>query len=365
MKKALITGITGQDGSYLSELLLFKGYEVHGTIRRASVFNTERIDHVYRDRHGKDVRLYLHYGDMTDSSNLSRLVEKLSPDEIYNLAAQSHVKVSFELPEYTGNVDALGTLRLLDAVKEASIDTRIYQASTSELYGMAPEVPQNETDKFYPRSPYACAKLYAYWITVNYREAYNLYACNGILFNHESPRRGKRFVTRKITRAISRIAAGIQDKLYLGNLEAKRDWGYAPEYVEAMWMILNQKEPNDFVIATGETHTIREFVEEAFRYSGYDIEWQGKGVSEKGVDKKSGKTLIEIDEKYFRPSETEILLGDPGKAKKIMGWERKITFKDLVKIMIDSDMRAEGLTPPGEGDRIIEQKFDTKWWKGD
>jgi len=365
MKKALITGITGQDGSYLSELLLSKGYEVPGTIRRASVFNTERIDHIYRDRHDTGVSIFLHYGDMTDSSNISRLVEKLEPDEIYNLAAQSHVKVSFELPEYTGNVDALGTLRLLDTVKQISSNTRIYQASTSELYGMAPEVPQKETDRFYPRSPYACAKLYGYWITVNYREAYNLYACNGILFNHESPRRGKTFVTRKITRAIARIIAGRQDKLYLGNLDAKRDWGYAPEYVEAMWLILNQNEANDFVIATGETHTIREFVEEAFLYAGYEVEWSGRGAEEKGIDRKTGKVLVEIDEKYFRPSETEILLGDSTKAKEKLGWEPKVKYKDLVRIMIDADMREFGLTPPGEGDRVIEKNFSVKWWKGD
>jgi len=365
MKKALITGITGQDGSYLAELLLSKGYEVHGIIRRASVFNTERIDHIYRDPHEKDVHLYLHYGDMVDSSNLSRIIEKLNPDEIYNLAAQSHVKVSFELPEYTSDVDALGTLRLLDAIKESRVNTRIYQASTSELFGNAPEVPQSENDRFYPKSPYACAKLYAYWITVNYREAYGIYACNGILFNHESPRRGKRFVTRKITRAIANIHVGLQDKLYLGNLNAKRDWGYAPEYVEAMWLMLNQDGPEDFVIATGETHTVREFAEEAFSYAGYDIEWVGEGVKERGIDKKSGKVLIEVDPRYFRPTETEVLIGDASKAKKKLGWEPKVRFGELVKIMVDADMRAIGLEPPGEGDEIIKRRFPKKWWGGD
>jgi len=365
LKKALITGITGQDGSYLAELLLSKGYEVHGIIRRASGFNTGRIDHIYKDFHEQDVRMKLHYGDMTDSSNLSRLIEKLRPDEIYNLAAQSHVKVSFELPEYTGNVDALGTLRLLDAIREARISTKVYQASTSELYGMAPEIPQTETDRFYPRSPYACAKLYGYWITVNYREAYNMYACNGILFNHESPRRGERFVTRKITRAIAKMRAGKEDMLYLGNLNAKRDWGYSPEYIEAMWLMLNQNEPDDFVIATGETHTIREFLQEAFTYAGYDIKWEGEGIDEKILDKKSGKILMEIDPAYFRATETEILIGDYSKAKKKMGWEPKVKFKELVRIMMDADMRKRGLTPPGDGDRIIKEKFTVKWWGGD
>ncbi|HPZ08309.1 MAG TPA: GDP-mannose 4,6-dehydratase [Candidatus Eremiobacteraeota bacterium] len=365
MKKALITGITGQDGSYLAELLLSRGYEVHGIIRRSSSFNTARLDHIYRDLHEKDVRLKLHYGDMTDASNLSRIIESLNPDEIYNLAAQSHVKVSFELPEYTGNVDALGTLRLLDAIREARINTRVYQASTSELFGNAPEIPQNEEDKFYPRSPYACAKLYAYWITVNYREAYNMYACNGILFNHESPRRGERFVTRKITRAIARIYAGKQDKLFLGNLNSKRDWGYAPEYVEAMWLMLNQDKADDFIIATGETHRIREFVEEAFNYAGYDIKWEGEGLKEKGLDRKTNKILVEIDPKYFRPTETEILLGDFNKAKRCLNWEPKIKFKELAQIMVDADMRIIGLKPPGGGDKIIKETFSTKWWSGD
>lgn len=365
MKKALITGITGQDGSYLAELLLSKGYEVHGIIRRASVFNTERIEHIYKDPHEKDTKLFLHYGDMIDASNLSRLIEKIQPDEIYNLAAQSHVKVSFELPEYTANVNALGTLRLLDAIKEARVHTKIYQASTSELFGGVSEEPRNENDRFYPKSPYACSKVFAYWITVNYREAYNLFACNGILFNHESPRRGKRFVTRKITRAIAHICAGLQNKLYLGNLNAKRDWGYAPEYVEAMWLMLNRDKPEDFVIATGETHTVREFAEEAFNYAGFDIEWVGKGIEEKGIDKRTGKVLIEIDPRYFRPVETEVLVGDYLKAKEKLGWEPKIRFKELVKIMVDADMRAIGLDPPGEGDKIIEKNFPNRWWKVD
>jgi len=365
MKKALITGVTGQDGSYLAELLLSKGYEVHGTIRRASVFNTERIDHIYKDPHERNVYLFLHYGDVTDSSNLNRLLQKIKPDEIYHLAAQSHVKVSFEVPEYTADVDALGTLRLLDAIRDTKVDTKFYQASTSELYGMAPEKPQNEKDRFYPRSPYACAKLYGYWITINYREAYDIYACNGILFNHESPRRAKRFVTRKITRAVAKIKANLQDKLFLGNLDAKRDWGFAPEYVEAMWIMLNRDRPEDFVIATGETHSIREFIEKSFGYAGYDIEWVGKELEEKGIDRKSGKVLIEIDPKYFRPTETEILIGDASKAKEKLGWKSKIKFDELVKIMIDADMRVMNLVPPGEGDKIIERVFPEKWWHGD
>lgn len=336
-KKALITGITGQDGSYLAELLLSKGYEVHGMIRRSSSFNTGRIDHLYQDRHNKDVRLFLHYGDMTDSSNLNRLLEKIQPDEIYNLAAQSHVKVSFDVPEYTAEVDALGTLRFLDAIKETGISTRFYQASTSELYGKVQAVPQNETTPFYPRSPYAVAKLYGYWIIVNYREAYNLFACNGILFNHESPRRGETFVTRKITMAAARIKAGIQDVLYLGNLDAKRDWGYAPEYVEGMWRILQHPIPEDFVLATNETHSVREFAELAFKELGIDIEWKGKGVDETGVCAKTGKTIIKIDPAYFRPTEVDLLVGDYSKAKKLLGWEPKTTFNELVKIMVRAD----------------------------
>ncbi|MCX7986790.1 MAG: GDP-mannose 4,6-dehydratase [Bacteroidales bacterium] len=336
-KKALITGITGQDGSYLAELLLAKGYEVHGMIRRSSSFNTARIDHLYQDRHNKDVRLFLHYGDMTDSSNLNRLLEKIQPDEIYNLAAQSHVKVSFDVPEYTAEVDALGTLRFLDAIKETGIPTRFYQASTSELYGKVQAIPQNETTPFYPRSPYAVAKLYGYWIIVNYREAYNLFACNGILFNHESPRRGETFVTRKITMAAARIKAGLQETLYLGNLDAKRDWGYAPEYVEGMWRILQYPSPEDFVLATNETHSVREFVELAFKELDIEIEWKGKGVDEIGVCTKTGKTIVKIDPAYFRPTEVDLLVGDYSKAKKLLGWEPKTTFKDLVKIMVQAD----------------------------
>ncbi|TDX58916.1 GDP-mannose 4,6-dehydratase [Orenia marismortui] len=340
MKKALITGITGQDGSYLAELLLGKGYEVHGIIRRASTFNTERIDHIYQDPHEEDARLLLHYGDMTDSSNLSRLVEKINPDEIYNLAAQSHVAVSFQMPEYTTDVDAMGTLRLLDAIKEAEIKTRFYQASTSELYGKVKEVPQNEDTPFYPRSPYGVAKLYAYWIVKNYREAYNLYAVNGILFNHESPRRGKRFVTRKITRAAARIAKAKQEKLYLGNLNAKRDWGYAKDYVEMMWLMLQQDHPEDYVIATGETHTVREFAELAFKHVGIDLQWQGEGVEEKGIDKDTGKIIVEVDPKYFRPAEVELLIGDPTKAKEKLRWEPEVKFEELVKIMVEADLKS-------------------------
>ncbi|MDZ7672404.1 MAG: GDP-mannose 4,6-dehydratase [Halanaerobiales bacterium] len=340
MKKALITGITGQDGSYLAELLLDKGYEVHGIIRRASTFNTQRIDHIYQDPHEENVRLKLHYGDMTDSSNLSRLVEKINPDEIYNLAAQSHVGTSFEIPEYTTDVDAMGTLRLLDAIKESEVDCKFYQASTSELYGKVQEVPQTEKTPFYPRSPYAAAKLYAYWIVRNYREAYDLFAVNGILFNHESPRRGKRFVTRKITRAVARITKGKQDKIYLGNMNAKRDWGHAEDYVKMMWMMLQHDTPEDFVIATGETHTVREFVEAAFSHVDVEIEWQGEGVDEKGIDKDTGKVLIEVDPKYFRPTEVDLLIGDPTKAKEELGWEPEVKFKELVQLMVQSDLEA-------------------------
>ncbi len=341
MKKALITGINGQDGSYLAEFLLKKRYEVHGTIRRASVFTTERIDHIYRDPHEKNIRLFLHYGDLTDSSNLNRLVEKIKPDEIYNLGAQSHVKVSFEVPEYTAEVDAIGTLRLLDAIRETGLRTRFYQASSSEMFGKAVETPQKETTPFYPRSPYGAAKVYSHWITVNYREAYNLFASSGILFNHESPRRGKRFVSRKVTRAVARIHHGLQDKLFLGNLNAKRDWGYAPEYVEAMWLMLQQEKPDDYVIATGESHTVRELAEEAFKNINVSLEWKGKGVNEKGIDKKTGRVLVEVDSNYFRPSEVESLVGDASKAKKKLGWQAKVKFKELVKIMVASDLKAE------------------------
>jgi GDPmannose 4,6-dehydratase len=344
MKKALITGITGQDGSYLAELLLSKGYEVHGIIRRASTFNTKRIDHLYKDPHNEDVRLFLHYGDLTDSSNLNRLIEKIQPDEIYNLAAQSHVKVSFEVPEYTAEVVGLGTLRLLDAIKETGIKTKFYQASTSELFGGLPETaPQNEKTPFYPRSPYAAAKLYAYWITVNYREAYNIFACNGILFNHESPRRGETFVTRKITMAVANIVKGKQDKLYLGNLNAKRDWGYAGDYVEAMWLMLQQDEPDDYVIATGETHSVREFCEKAFECVGIKIEWVGSGIEEKGIDSKTGRVLVEVDPRYFRPTEVDLLIGDATKAKQKLGWQPKVTFDELVKMMVESDLNSEVL----------------------
>lgn len=339
MKKALITGITGQDGSYLTELLLDKGYEVHGIIRRASTFNTQRIDEFYQDPHEEDIKLNLHYGDMVDASNISRLVEKIEPDEIYNLAAQSHVAVSFEQPEYTADVDALGTLRLLDAIREARVDTRFYQASTSELYGDVQEMPQDENTPFHPRSPYAVAKLYAYWITINYREAYDLYACNGILFNHESPRRGKRFVTRKITRAVARIEGGLQDKIYLGNLNAKRDWGYAPEYVKAMWKMLNHDGPDDFVISTGKTHTVREFAEKAFSVVDYELEWKGEGVDEKGIDTETGEVLVEVDPRYFRPAEADVLLGDSSKAEEELGWEHKTSFEQLVQIMVESDIK--------------------------
>lgn len=336
-KRALITGITGQDGSYLADLLLEKGYEVHGVIRRSSSFNTHRIDHLYKDRHNKDVKLFLHYGDMTDSSNLNRLLEKIEPHEIYNLAAQSHVKVSFEVPEYTVEVDGVGTLRFLDAIKDTGLKTKFYQASTSELYGLVQEVPQTEKTPFYPRSPYGVAKLYAYWITVNYREAYNLFACNGILFNHESPRRGETFVTRKITVAAAKIKAGLQDKLYLGNLDAKRDWGYAPEFVEGMWRILQYEKPEDFVLATNSIHSVREFTTLSFQNLGIDIEWQGEGVSEKAVDKTSGRVIVEVDPNYYRPTEVDLLIGDFTKAKNLLGWEPKVKFEELVKIMVKAD----------------------------
>ena len=322
MKKALITGITGQDGSYLAELLLAKGYEVHGIVRRASVFNTERIDHLYQDPHNRDVRLLLHYGDLTDSSNLNRLIDTIEPDEIYNLGAQSHVQVSFEVPEYTADVDAVGTLRLLDAIKQVHLKTRFYQASTSELYGKVREIPQSETTPFYPRSPYAVAKLYGYWIVVNYREGYGTFACNGILFNHESPRRGRTFVTRKISVAAARIKKGKQERLYLGNLGAKRDWGFAPDYVEGMWRMMQQDQPDDFVLATGETHTVREFCEKAFAVAGIRLEWKGEGVAEKGIDVATGNTLIEVDPRYFRPTEVELLIGDPSTARTLLAEER-------------------------------------------
>lgn len=343
MKKALITGITGQDGSYLAELLLEKGYEVHGIIRRASSFNTSRIDHIFQDPHESHLRLILHYGDMSDSSNLSRLIEKIKPDEIYNLAAQSHVRVSFDIPEYTGDVVGIGALRLLDAIRESGIKTKYYQASSSEMFGKVMEIPQTEETPFYPRSPYSVAKVYAYWITKNYRESYDLFACNGILFNHESPRRGETFVTRKVTRGLARIKLGLEDTLYLGNIDAKRDWGYAKDYVEGMWLMLQQDEPNDYVLATNETHTVREFIEIAADRLGFELEWKGKGVKEVGIDRKSGKTIIKIDPIYFRPAEVDLLIGDPAKAKKILGWEPKVKFKELVEIMIDADYQEQEL----------------------
>ncbi|MGF1529853.1 MAG: GDP-mannose 4,6-dehydratase [Puniceicoccaceae bacterium] len=336
-KTALVSGITGQDGSYLAELLIEKGYIVHGMIRRSSSFNTGRIDHLYNNPEIHGNSLFLHYGDLTDSSNLNRLLEKTQPDEIYNLGAQSHVKVSFEVPEYTAEVDGIGTLRFLDAIKETKLKTRFYQASTSELYGKVQEIPQTETTPFYPRSPYGVAKLYGFWIIVNYREAYGLHASNGILFNHESPRRGETFVTRKITRAAARIALGLQETLSLGNLDAKRDWGYAPEYCEGMWRILQQDQPDDYVLATNETHTVREFVELAFGELGIDIEWRGEGVEEKGYDRASGLLRVMVNPDYFRPAEVDLLIGDPAKAKALLGWEPKVTFRELVSIMARAD----------------------------
>ncbi|WP_041274867.1 GDP-mannose 4,6-dehydratase [Desulforamulus reducens] len=339
-KTALITGITGQDGAYLAEFLLDKGYQVHGVKRRSSLFNTARVDHLYKDPHEEKVNFFMHYGDLTDSTNLIRIIQEVQPDEIYNLAAQSHVKVSFETPEYTANADAIGTLRLLEAIRILGLTgrTRFYQASTSELYGKVQEIPQTEKTPFYPRSPYAAAKLYSYWITVNYREAYNIFACNGILFNHESPIRGETFVTRKITRAVSRIKLGLQEKLYLGNLNAKRDWGHAVDYVKAMWLILQQEQPEDYVIAIGDTHSVREFVELAFAEVGITIEWRGKGLEEKGLDKATGRVLVEVDPCYFRPTEVDILIGDPTKAKNKLGWIPEISFNQLVKEMMTEDL---------------------------
>jgi GDPmannose 4,6-dehydratase len=338
MKKALISGITGQDGSYLTEILLDKGYEVHGIIRRSSSFNTKRIDHLYANKDLIDKKLFLHFGDLVDTSSLNRLLEKIEPDEIYNLAAQSHVKVSFEVPDYTAQVDALGTLRFLDAIRETGLrKVKFYQASTSELFGKVQEVPQTETTPFYPRSPYGVAKIYGYWIVVNYREAYDIFACNGILFNHESPRRGETFVTRKITRAVARIKHGLQQSMQMGNLDAKRDWGYAPEFCEGMWRILQYNKAEDFVLATGETHSVREFIKLAFKEIGIDVVWKGKGANEVGKDKKTGNVLIEIDKSYFRPTEVDLLIGDPTKAKKKLGWKPKTTFEELVTIMVKAD----------------------------
>ncbi len=338
-KIALITGITGQDGAYLAEFLLEKGYIVHGIKRRSSSFNTARIDHLYKDPHERNVNFFMHYGDLTDSTNLIRIIQEVRPDEIYNLAAQSHVQVSFETPEYTANSDGLGTLRILEAIRILGLEkkTKFYQASTSELYGKVQAIPQNETTPFYPRSPYAAAKLYAYWITINYREAYGIFACNGILFNHESPIRGETFVTRKITMAATKIKYGMQERLYLGNLDAKRDWGFAKDYVEAMWLMLQQEEPEDYVIATGETHSVREFTELAFKELGVNIIWQGEGVEEVGIDASTGRVVVEIDPRYYRPTEVELLIGDSSKAREKLNWKPKIGLEKLVKLMINSD----------------------------
>jgi len=340
-RRALITGVTGQDGAYLAELLLAKGYEVHGVKRRSSSFNTGRVDHLYRDPHDSAHGFYLHHGDVTDSTNLIRLVQETHPDEIYNLAAQSHVHVSFETPEYTANADAIGSLRMLEAIRILKLESKVryYQASTSELYGKVQEIPQRETTPFYPRSPYAVAKLYAFWITVNYREAYGMHASNGILFNHEGPTRGETFITRKITRAVAAIHHGLQHRLFVGNLDAKRDWGHARDYVEGMWRILQQEKSDDYVLATGEAHSVREFVELAFAHTGRQIVWKGAGLNEKGIDAKSGDTLVEVDERYFRPTEVEFLLGDPTKAEKILGWKHTTSFRDLVTEMMESDLR--------------------------
>jgi GDPmannose 4,6-dehydratase len=347
MRRALITGITGQDGSYLAEFLLNKGYEVHGIIRRSSTFNTKRIDHIYVDPHEPGARLFLHYGDLADSETISFIIYKVKPEEVYHLGAQSHVRVSFDTPEYTGNVTALGTTRILEAIRRSGNKVRYYQASSSEMFGTSPP-PQNEETPFRPKSPYACAKVYAHWMTVNYREGYGLFACSGILFNHESPRRGETFVTRKITRAIAHILAKKQDKLYLGNLDVKRDWGYAPEYIEMMWKMLQNSEPDDFVIGTGEAHSVREFVEKAFSYA--DLNWEN---------------YVEIDPRYFRPTEAEILVADSKKARVKLGWKPRVKFEELVKIMVDADMRKIGLEPIGEGDEILERKFPNRWWTVD
>ncbi len=347
VKLALITGITGQDGSYLAEFLLSKGYEVHGIIRRTSTFNTSRIDHIYVDPHKPEARLFLHYGDLSDSEQISNIIYNIKPDEVYHLGAQSHVRVSFDIPEYTGNVTALGTARILEAIRRSGNTIKFYQASSSEMFG-ASKSPQNEETSFKPRSPYACSKVYAYWMVVNYRQGYNLFACNGLLFNHESPRRGETFVSRKITRAIAAILSKKQDYLYLGNLEAKRDWGFAPEYVEFMYKMLQSDKPEDFVIGTGETHSVKEFVKEAFSY--VDLDWE---------------KYVKIDPRYLRPTEVQELIADSAKAKKNLDWEFKIRFKELIKIMIDADMRKVGSTPPGEGDRILKEKFPHRWWKAD
>lgn len=346
-KKALITGMTGQDGSYLAEFLLSKDYEVHGIIRRASTFNTERISHIYVDPHSPQARLFLHYGDLSDSEQISNIIYNIKPDEIYHLGAQSHVRVSFDIPEYTSNITALGATRILEAIRRSGHPIKFYQASSSEMFGAA-KPPQNENTPFEPRSPYACAKVYAYWMAKNYRQGYGIFACNGILFNHESPRRGETFVTRKITRAVAAILAGKQKYLYLGNLKAKRDWGYAPEYVEAMWKIMNQDEPGDFVIGTGQTYSVEDFVKAAFDYAG--LKWE---------------SYVKIDQRYFRPTEVESLYADNAKTEKKIGWQPKVSFLDLVKIMVDADMRQAALAPAGEGDKILKEKFPQKWWKAD
>ncbi len=347
MKKALITGITGQDGSYLAEFLLSKGYEVHGIIRRASTFNTGRLEHIYVDPHDPKARLFMHYGDLSDSEEISTIIYNLKPDEVYHLGAQSHVRVSFDIPEYTGNATGLGTTRLLEAIRRSGNHVKFYQASSSEMFGAA-KPPQSENTCFMPRSPYACAKLYSYWMVKNYREGYNMFASNGILFNHESPRRGETFVTRKITRSIAKILANKEKYLYLGNLDAKRDWGYAPEYVECMWKILQNKTPDDFVVGTGETHSVKEFLEETFGYVGLSVD-----------------DHVKIDPKYFRPTEVESLIADARKTKKVLKWEPKVKFKDLARIMVDADMRAAGLKPIGEGDKILKKKFPKRWWNSD
>ena len=365
MKKALITGITGQDGSYLTELLLNKGYEVHGITRQASTFHTNRINHLYKDPHIKKNKLFLHYGNLVDTGNIERLINQIKPNEIYHLGAMSQVRVSFDLPEYTVDVDGLGTLRILEAIKNSGWPIKFYMAASSEMFGASPP-PQNEKTPFHPRSPYACAKVFSYHITRNYRESYDLFAVNGILFNHESPRRGPTFVTKKITRAIARIKAGLDKKIYLGNLDTKRDWGFAPEYTQAMWKMLQQPKPDDYVIATGEAHSVREFLEEAFRYAGFEIESNGeKGIEEKYIDKKTGEIMIEIDPRYFRPAEVEALIGDTSKAKEKLNWQPKIKFEDLVKIMIDADFKEMNLEPPGEGEKILKEKIPDRWWKID
>jgi GDPmannose 4,6-dehydratase len=365
MKKALITGITGQDGSYLAEFLLSKGYEVHGIIRRSSSFNTQRIDHIYVDPHETKAKLFLHYGDLSDPGVLIEIIWKTQPEEIYNLGAQSHVKVSFDMPEYTGNVTGLGTTRLLEAIRRSKISTKFYQASSSELFGSSPP-PQNEKTSFYPKSPYAASKIYAYWMTINYRESYNLFTCNGILFNHESPRRGATFVTRKITRAVASICAGKQKELYLGNLNAKRDWGFAPEYVEMMWLMLQQEEPEDFVIGTEKSHTVREFVEKSFSYVGIELEWKGSEEEEKGIVSniygsfknkiKIGDEIIKVNPRYFRPTEVNFLQADISKAKKNLNWQPRVTFDELIKIMVDYDMKIAGLSTSGKGIDVCKKK---------